>query len=110
MIFLWANFLITKNLDSSCIQNEEEEVETFLTNFDADYNQNEATSCFDELDRRITQEEIKRSITNLSRNKSPGGDNLLNEYLIEAMDVLVNSCELFNVIFDSGCFPSQWTE
>ena len=82
-----------------------------MRNFDAEYNQNDATSCFDELDRRITQEEIKRSITNLSRNKSPEEDNLLNEYFIEAMDVLVNSCELlFNVIFDSDCFPSQWTE
>ena len=99
-----------KNLASSDIENEEEDVETFLRNFDADY-QNESTSRFEELDRRITQEEIKRSIKNLSRSKSPGGDNLLNEYFIEGMDVLLKPFELlFNVILDSGCFPSQWTE
>ena len=40
-----------------------------MRNFDADYNQNESTSCFDEVDRRITQEEIKRSIKNLSRGR-----------------------------------------
>ena len=44
------------------------------------------------------QEEIKRSVKNISPNKSPGGDNLLNEYFIEGMDLLEKPLELlFNV-------------
>ena len=46
-----------KNLATGGIENEEEEVETFLRHFDDDYNQNESTSCIDELDMRIKQEE-----------------------------------------------------
>ena len=108
---LLSFFYHFKNLASDGIQNEDEQVETFLRNFDLDNTQNEATPCFEELDRRITQEEIKRSVKNISRNKSPGGDNLLNEYFIEDMDLLVKPLELlFNVVLDSGCFPSQWTE
>ena len=63
-----------KDLASNDIQNEDE-VETFLRNFDSVNPQIEATSCFEELDKRITQDEIRRSVKNLSRNKSPGGDN-----------------------------------
>ena len=99
-----------KILASNGIQNEDE-VETFLRNFDSVNPQNEATSSFEELDKRITQDGIRRSIKNLLRNKNPGRDNLLNEYFNECIDLLVKPLEiLLNTILDSGSFPLQWTK
>ena len=92
-------------------QNGDEEVEDYLRAFDNNKGQNGGGPTFESLDEQISHEEIKRCIKQLSRNKSPGKDDLLNEYFMESIDLLIEPLGiLFNDILDSGYFPSQWTE
>ena len=65
---------------------------------------------FTELDFSIKEFEIIRSIKSLERNKSPGLDNILSEFLIARKDCLIRPlCKLFNLIFRSHSYPKQWT-
>ena len=64
---------------------------------------------YNELDASITQEEVCKILLKLKCNKSPGADNLLNEYFIHFKDILVPLIvQLFNVIFETGYMPKQW--
>ena len=66
---------------------------------------------YQELDYPINEIEVQAVIANLKSKTSAGKDNLLNEYFITFKDVFVPLLvHLFNVIFDSGNFPSIWTE
>jgi hypothetical protein len=38
---------------------------------------------FEELDKLFTENEIETCIKGLNRNKSPGVDNILNEYILD---------------------------
>ena len=54
---------------------------------------------------------VQAIIANLKSKTSAGKDNLINEYFITFKDVFVPLLvRLFNDIFDSGNFPSIWTE
>ena len=47
----------------------------------------------------------------LKRNKAAGSDLLVNEYFVEANDIIASHLvDLFNAILDSGYFPEKWTE
>ena len=46
----------------------------------------EGNCIFEELDREISIDEIKKAIDNLKRGKSHGVDGILNEYFIEFQD------------------------
>ena len=84
-----------------------EESENFCSNYD--FNTDECN--FNELDRPITSEEIGKVVQKLKRNKAFAGDQLLNEYFIESLDILSGHLvDLFNAILNSGNFPSQWSE
>ena len=89
----------------SHVQNDESE--DFCSNYDFD-----SSDCnFSELDCPITAQEIREVVQNLKRNKSFSGDQLLNEYFIESLDILSGHLvDLFNAILNSGQFPSLWTE
>lgn len=71
---------------------------------------NETAECiFEELDRPFTENELENCVRMLKRNKSPGIDNVLNEYIIESKAVLLPIlCKLFNVILCTGYFPEIW--
>ena len=52
-------------------------------------------------------------IKSLKHSKSPGEDtcNVLNEYFIEAGDILLGHLtDIFNGIFNSGIFPESWSK
>ena len=85
------SFYYTPPLASSDVQNGDEEVEDYLRAFDNNEGQNGGGPTFESLDEQISHEEIKRCIKQLSRNKSPGKDNLLNEYFMESIDLLRTS-------------------
>ena len=74
--------------------------------------QNDNGDClFEDLDRIITTEEVKTAIKSLKHSKSPGEDNILNEYFIEAGDILLSHLtDIFNGIFNSGVFPESWSK
>lgn len=66
----------------------------------------EGNCIFEELDREISIDEIKKAIDNLKRGKSHGEDGILNEYFIEFQDYLLPIlCNLFNCILHTGFFP-----
>ena len=89
----------------SQVQNDESE--NFCSNYDFD-----SSDCnFSELDCPITAKEIREVVRNMKRNKSFSGDQLLNEYFIESLDILSGHLvDLFNAILNSGQFPNLWTE
>ena len=62
---------------------------------------------FEELDKPFTENEIETCIKGLNRNKSPGVDNILNEYILEWKTIL---CKLFNVILCTIRFPELWVK
>ena len=91
--------------DLNNVQNMESEL--FCQNNDFD-----SQDCnFEELDQPVTFEEVKDVIRSLKKNKSFGGDQLLNEYFIESLDILSSHLvDIFNAILNSGYFPNQWSE
>lgn len=66
---------------------------------------------FDEmLDVEITIEEVRAAIKKLKRNKSPGIDGIIGEMFIYGEDILSPIlAKFFNIIFENGIFPSNWT-
>ncbi|MCG8112934.1 MAG: reverse transcriptase domain-containing protein [Candidatus Thiodiazotropha taylori] len=63
------------------------------------------------LNSHITCQEIKKCINNLKNAKSPGGDQILNEYLKSTKEIFLPVYEtLFNKVFDSGILPTAWLE
>ena len=75
----------------------------------SEYHMNEM--CINELDRPISKEEVRQSIRNLKQGKAPGLDNVCGEYLKSAeanITPFFFLTLLFNKIYDSSCFPSDW--
>ncbi len=61
------------------------------------------------LNDPITPDEIRRCIGKLKNGKSPGNDNIINEYIKCTQDMLCPAyVKLFNKILDTGVFPSEW--
>ena len=76
--------------------------------FNERYENNEFGIMFDELNIRISQEEVIKSIKQLKANKSGGPDKLINEFFIHGKDILVPTlCNLFNKVFECGYFPED---
>ena len=79
--------------------------------FNTSHNFDHCDPIFEELDSQITSEEVKKCINALNSGKACGMDNLLNEYFIEAGDILLSHLtDLFNILLDTGYFPDGWTE
>lgn len=56
-------------------------------------------NVFEDLDKPFSEKEIENCVNKLKRNKSPGEDNILNEYILESKTVILPVlCKLFNVI------------
>ena len=80
---------------------------------DTDHNLGDQTECyiFNELDAPISREEVCHALKKTKAGKSPGVDNLLNEYFSKFCDTFTPLLSrLFNIIFDQGIFPTCWSE
>ena len=65
---------------------------------------------FQELNMPILDSEVIWAVKELKCGKSCGEDLVLNEFFIHGKDHLVEFITpLFNLIFDSGHFPNQWS-
>ena len=63
------------------------------------------------LNSPVTCGEIERYIRNLKNSKSPGLDNILNEYVKNTKFLMLPLyVKLFNAVLDSGIIPSTWVE
>ena len=60
--------------------------------------------------KKISSEEIKQSIKRVKPNKSVGPDGLCIELYKHTSDVILPFLtELFNMIYDTGYFPVDWS-
>ncbi len=65
---------------------------------------------FNKLDFSIKEEEILTALKKLKKDKAPGLDNILHEFLIAGKESLLKPlCKLFNLVFNSGTYPSIWS-
>ena len=63
------------------------------------------------LDSPFSMDELKKVISSLKSNKSPGMDGLTAEIFKSSYDILSPLLlRLFNVVFISGYYPTQWSE
>ena len=63
----------------------------------------------EELNKDFTLEELKKVIKKLKNGKACGFDNLINEYLKNSPDYLLNAIvKLFNIILQTGIVPEDW--
>ena len=63
------------------------------------------------LNKRISVDEICKCINKLKNGKCPGDDRILNEYIKSTKHIFLPVYEkLFNSVFDSGTIPSAWLE
>ena len=66
---------------------------------------------FNVLNLNITEEEVNSAIKQLKRNKASGSDLLINELFMYSQNEFTSYItKLFNFVFDSGIFPSNWSE
>ena len=66
---------------------------------------------YTELNNLITEDEVVKAIKSLKANKSPGPDLVINEFFINACDVLKTKLTLlFNFVFNNGHFLKQWVD
>ena len=71
-----------------------------------EYHMNEM--CINELDRPISEEEVRQSIRNLKQGKAPELDNVCGEYLkYTEANITPFFTLLFNKLYDSSCFSSH---
>lgn len=85
---------VSQNTDENEIENIEEEI-----------------ICFNHLNAKIEEDELKKGLKSLKNNKSTGPDGILNEQIKATFPIMKNIyLQLFNVIFDTGCFPKTWAQ
>ena len=62
------------------------------------------------INEPFTIEEIKKHISSLKKNKSPGIDHILNEFIKHCPETLMYVIVLiFNIVLETGLIPSDWT-
>ena len=85
------------------------DVDTFMQDFESS---DRGDPAFGELDEPISQEEIKKKASKkLNPNKACALDSIINEYLKESMNVILQPLQnLFNYILDKKSFPRQWAK
>lgn len=58
------------------------------------------------INQPITENEILTAVRSLKNNKSPGVDNIVKATISYMLPIYV---KLFNIIFDTGIIPEDWT-
>jgi exonuclease III len=86
-------------------------IHTNASIFNDSYDYDNDRPVYSELDDQISYTEVRNAIKRLNKHKAAGEDQLLNEYFIEACDILSGYITvLFNKILNTGHFPVAWTK
>ena len=68
-------------------------------------------TIFNELDYRITQEEIAKAIKSLKNSKASGFSTISNEMIKNSQHICIPLFDkLFNLIFSNGIYPKLWNQ
>ena len=95
----WLNYF--KNLLNTSFSDEHEQVLQNIT-------QNNDSTV---LDCQITNDEIVASLKSINSNRSPGPDGICIEMIkVTLHEILPFLNVLFNKIYDTGIFPSEWSK
>ena len=71
---------------------------------------NAVTNLNFELNAVITEDEVVKAIKSLKNNKSCGTDMILNEFLKNSCQKMIDVyVKLFNIVFKSGVIPDLWS-
>ena len=88
-----------------CNLPDDDSEDTFVSN-NIDMSTNNAF-----LNSPITASEIEKCISLLKSSKSPGIDNILNEYIKSTKHILTPIyVQLFNIVLNTGIIPTAWVE
>lgn len=69
------------------------------------------SSAAEQLNSKISMEEIRNIAMKLTNGKSCGLDSVLNEHIKSTLHLMLPIYhKLFNIIFDTGIIPTAWTE
>ena len=64
-----------------------------------------------EFSEPITMQKIRSGIKSIKNNTSVGSDCISNEMLKHSSSSMLHAiCKLFNLIYESGHYPSDWSE
>ena len=64
----------------------------------------------EELNKPISESEVRAAVKQLQNNKSAGLDNIKNEHIKSTSEVMIPIyTKLFNLIFDSAIIPESWS-
>ena len=99
-----CDYFDTENMD---------EINSFVSIMNCSQYNNPAPESMSEdiCDKTITENEVVLHMTKLKNNKAAGVDGIPGEFYKYVTDELVTPfCAIFNYIFDSGDYPSQWAE
>ena len=67
------------------------------------------TPDLEELNRQFTKSDIEKLIKKLKNGKSAGCDNILNEFLKNSPETVIETItNLFNLVLKTGVVPSNW--
>ena len=62
-----------------------------------------------ELDKYITEQEVLKALTGLSRCKRGGLDDLINEMFMDSKEILLpHITKIFDYIFNNSVYPQNW--
>ena len=65
----------------------------------------------EELDKEISEKEIREAVRKLKNRKAVGVDMIANEYIKATIDIFISIYKrIFNLIFNEGIIPRTWTE
>ncbi|MEW8548127.1 MAG: reverse transcriptase family protein, partial [Candidatus Thiodiazotropha sp.] len=112
--------IINRSCDSKKVINDIS-VETFYDHFkglnqenDSEYPDISAEQVSDfniELNREISEFEIKQAIKSLKNNKACADDLIRNEFIKASESIFMPIyVRLFNIVLDTGCVPEIWTK
>ena len=81
-------------------------------NFNLEFNEHDVPNnpSLELLNGEVTAKEIADNISSLKNNRSAGDDDVCNEYLKITADLLLPIFVIFfNMILNTGIFPSSWS-
>ena len=94
-----------KEINENMLENEDQ-----IENFTEINNNLDENDINEDINKPISEQEVRQAIKNLKNSKSPGIDNVVNEQMKSSINIMLPIyVKLFNFIFNKGIIPESWT-